>query len=79
MKMSQHTEKLKKKLQRRVDEDKDSLAKLCSEMVKIPSENPPGDMSEMVSFIRNLLEDHGIPVESYEPAKGKINLIAKIG
>lgn len=77
--MSEYTEKLKKKLQTRVNEDKDSLTKLCSEMVKIPSENPPGDMSEMAYFIRNLLENHGIPVESYEPAKGKINLVAKIG
>jgi len=79
--MSEYTdaEKLKRKLQRRVDEDKDSLAKLCSEMVKIPSENPPGDMSEIASFIRNLLENHGITVESYEPTEGKINLIAKIG
>ena len=48
-------------------------------MVKIPSENPPGDMREIASFIAGWLGDYGFFVEAYEPDKGKVNLVAKIG
>lgn len=69
---------LKKKLWRCVDEKKRDTIKLCSDMIKIPSENPPGDMSEIASFIRDWLKDQGFTVETYEPKKGRINLVTKI-
>ena len=52
---------------------------LACRLVKIPSENPPGDVSEISGFIEDYLSEEGIMVERHEPAKGRINLIARIG
>lgn len=73
------SEELKQRMRRRVDEDKEEIIKLCSDMVKIPSENPPGDMGTIASFIRSWLEDRGHTVKMYEPRKGRINALARIG
>ncbi|HIC93623.1 MAG TPA: M20 family peptidase, partial [Anaerolineae bacterium] len=49
----------KERAQRFIDERREEILQLCSDMVKIPSENPPGDMGEMASFLRGFLEDRG--------------------
>jgi len=72
-------DELKKELHRYLSEKREDTIRLCSEMVKIPSENPPGDMREIASFIAGWLGDYGFFVEAYEPDKGKVNLVAKIG
>ena len=69
----------KEKVQRLIDERREEILQLCSDMVRIPSENPPGDMGEMASFLRGFLEERGFAVEAYEPEKGRINLVARIG
>ncbi len=70
---------LKKEMLRHIDEHTEDILGLCSEMVKMPSENPPGDMTEIASFIKTWLEDHGSPVQVYESEKGKVNIVAVIG
>jgi succinyl-diaminopimelate desuccinylase len=72
-------EELKRKLRRYVDEKGKEIIKLCSDLVRIPSENPPCNMTEISSFIRGWLEDRGFTVEAYEPEKGMISLVTKIG
>ncbi len=63
-----------------LDKFKDEeVLELACKLVKIPSENPPGDMSEIAAFIEEYLSEAGVRVERYEPAKGKINLVARIG
>jgi len=52
---------------------------LACRLVKIPSENPPGDVGEVAAFIEEYLSSAGIGVERHEPAPGKISLIARIG
>jgi succinyl-diaminopimelate desuccinylase len=52
---------------------------LCSRLVQIPSENPPGDTSKLAAFIRDHLDARGIPVEWHEPMAGRPNLVATIG
>lgn len=52
---------------------------LACRLVKIPSENPPGDVSEISVFIEDYLSEAGITVERHEPEKGRINLVARIG
>jgi len=69
----------KEKAQRLIDERREEILQLCSDMVRIPSENPPGDMGQMASFLRGFLEERGFAVEAYEPEKGRINLVARIG
>ena len=57
----------------------DELFGLCSRLVQIPSENPPGDTSKLASFIRDHLDAQRIPVEWHEPMAGRPNLVATIG
>lgn len=55
------------------------LFELCSRLVQIPSENPPGDTSTLATFIRDHLAAKGIAVEWHEPMAGRPNLVATIG
>lgn len=55
------------------------LFELCSHLVQIPSENPPGDTSKLATFIRDHLTARGIAVEWHEPMAGRPNLVATIG
>ena len=55
------------------------LFELCSHLVQIPSENPPGDTSQLATFIRGHLAARGIAVEWHEPMAGRPNLVATIG
>jgi succinyl-diaminopimelate desuccinylase len=55
------------------------LFALCSRLVQIPSENPPGDTVQLASFIRDYLAMLHIPVEWHEPMGGRPNLVATIG
>jgi len=72
-------EEFKKKLRRHIDDGREDLVRLCSELVKIPSENPPGDVREIASFIESWLERRGLAVEAYEPKNGMVSLISEIG
>ena len=58
--------------------DQEVLSLACK-LIKIPSENPPGDMSEIAEFIEEYVSEAGVKVKRYEPVKGKISLIARIG
>jgi len=59
--------------------DTTGLVRLCSSLVKIPSDNPPGDTSKLASFIRGYLESHGAAVQAYEPKEGVVSLVSFIG
>lgn len=72
-------ELLKKKLLRHIEDGRADIVQLCSELVKIPSENPPGDVKDIASFIEDWLETRGLKVEAYEPERGRVSLISKIG
>jgi len=52
---------------------------LACKLIKIPSENPPGDMSEIAEFIEEYVSEAGVKVERHEPVKGRISLVARIG
>ena len=67
------------KILKQLKAKENEITRLCSELIRIPSENPPGVTTELASYIRNLLQDKGISVSVYEPEKGKPNLIASIG
>jgi len=57
---------------------KDELVKLCCDLVRIPSENPPGDTTEVAEFLTTYVEGKGIKVNRYEPKKGLPILLATI-
>ena len=49
--------------------------RICSELVRINSENPPGTTTGVIEYIRALLEDLGIGSTVTENANGRSNLI----
>ena len=55
------------------------LVALCSEAVRIPSENPPGDTTAIAGFVEQYLDRRGLPVRSYAPWPDRPNLVATIG
>lgn len=72
-------EALKERLVREVDERADELITLCSDLIKVPSENPPGDSTEISAFIQGYLEERGLAVERYEPHPRMISLLSSLG
>src|SRR5881628_1512838 len=55
------------------------LYELAASLVRIPSENPPGDTTEIASFIKRYLEERGLAPRVYEPKSGLPNIVATLG
>jgi len=53
------------------------VARICSDLVKIHSENPPGTTREVIEYIRSLLEAWGIPSLVTDQGDGKCNLVSE--
>jgi succinyl-diaminopimelate desuccinylase len=68
-------EEFRAKVRRR---EKD-LFELCSSLIRIPSENPPGDTTRLASFIKGYLEERGISTETHEPRTGMPNVVGRLG
>jgi succinyl-diaminopimelate desuccinylase len=50
-------------LEERLARDQDDIVELVQEMVRIPSENPPGDTIEIMDYVTRYLDVRG---EDYE-------------
>jgi succinyl-diaminopimelate desuccinylase len=64
----------------RCELEKEKIVKLASDLIKIPSENPPGDARGIISFIERWLRDNkvnNIKILSADPARP--NIIAEVG
>ena len=57
----------------------ESLVNLTSELVKIPSLNPPGDMTEIMGFVKDYLSDIGLSFDVIEPKRGVITIYCHVG
>lgn len=55
------------------------LYELCASLVRIPSENPPGDTTALVGFVVDYLSAAGIKSQIHEPQRGMPNLLATLG
>jgi succinyl-diaminopimelate desuccinylase len=53
------------------------VVKLCSEMVKIKTENPPGDTRDCAEFVGDYLESIGIPVSYTYGPDGRTNVYSR--
>lgn len=63
---------------KKIESARNEITELTSELVRIPTPNPPGNTSECVRFIRGYFEEHGIPNKTFERIKGKTNIVARI-
>ncbi|HJJ99350.1 MAG TPA: M20/M25/M40 family metallo-hydrolase [Methanocorpusculum sp.] len=53
------------------------IVRICSELVKIKSENPPGNTAEVAQYIASLLEELGIRSIITEGSPGHCNVISR--
>ncbi len=63
-------------LQQRLRSSRDEIIDLVQRMVRIPSENPPGDTTELYSFVTGYLEERGLDYETVAPQAHLPNLVA---
>ncbi|MEH7381225.1 ArgE/DapE family deacylase [Bacillus sp. JJ1533] len=74
-----NVEELKQLLIDEVEARKEELIELCSSLIQIPSENPPGDSTEISQFIADYISKNGADVQWYESADKMFNLVSTIG
>lgn len=52
------------------------VSRICSDLVAIRSENPPGSTADIIEYIRSFLAGIGLPAEVYAHGNGYANLIS---
>ncbi len=62
-----------------LSERRPELVELCSNLVEIPSDNPPGDTTQLATFIADYLSERGVNVDTYEPQPEIVNIVAHAG
>ena len=70
---------LKQKVYAWLDARKQETINFCSNLIKIPSENPPGDMSEIMTFIERVIIDCGLVPQTQDLGNGRIVLFSEMG
>lgn len=70
---------LLKKLRSKIQGNSEELIDLCSDLLSIKSENPPGDMTEIAGFVRDYLEEPGCECRVFEPEKGRKSILSTLG
>jgi len=70
---------LKERLLREVEIRSSEVVKLASDLIRIPSENPPGNLADIISFVEKYLHSMSIDVSLIEEAKGWPNLLCEAG
>ncbi|MBX5490185.1 MAG: M20/M25/M40 family metallo-hydrolase, partial [Chloroflexi bacterium] len=55
------------------------LIALCAQLVRIPSENPPGDTRAVAAFVADSLAAAGLAVQVYAPHPERPNVVATLG
>jgi acetylornithine deacetylase/succinyl-diaminopimelate desuccinylase family protein len=58
--------------------DRDALIQFAQELVRIPSENPPGDERRVAERIQDRLEAAGLKTQVYEAETGRPNIVASL-
>jgi succinyl-diaminopimelate desuccinylase len=63
-------------LESRLRADRDKIVDLVRDMVRIPSENPPGDTTALYAFVSDYLQKRGIDYQTVAPQPAMPNLMA---
>jgi len=58
-----------------MDERMDEWVELISDFISIPSENPPGDTTDLAEYLEELFENRGIPYEVIAPQEEMPNVV----
>src|SRR3989338_3347801 len=55
--------------------NKNRLIRLTQKLIRINSENPPGDESKIAGFVKGYLNNLGLKTKTYEFKKRRINVV----
>lgn len=55
-----------------------AVASLCSQLIRFPSENPPGNVLQIAAYIADYLKQGGITVRILEAAPGMVNVVGEM-
>ncbi|AIQ30933.1 succinyl-diaminopimelate desuccinylase [Paenibacillus sp. FSL P4-0081] len=69
----------KSKVLEAIDAEQDKLLELCSQLIRFPSENPPGDSREISAFIIDYLKQAGIDTSIHPATDTMLNLVSTLG
>lgn len=69
----------KSKVLEAIDAEQDQLLELCSQLIRFPSENPPGDSREISAFIIDYLKQAGIDTSIHPATDTMLNLVSTLG
>ena len=65
-------------LEDRLRRDRDAIVDLCADIVRIPSENPPGDTRQVADYVTRYLERHGLAYDVVAPQPTMPNIVATV-
>lgn len=68
----------KEQLLQMIDEHRDEIIRFCAGMVKISSENPPGDTRRLVDFISRYLDGQGLDYNIHAPRAEMPNIVGHL-
>jgi acetylornithine deacetylase/succinyl-diaminopimelate desuccinylase family protein len=60
----------------RANVSEEEVVEICRDLVRTPSENPPGNEEEVAKVSQRWLERLGLPFESVEPLPGRVSTIS---
>lgn len=69
---------LRAELTARLQSEQDEIIRLVQDLVRIPSENPPGDTTAIMEFASRYLESRGVDYEVIAPQPTMPNIVATI-
>jgi succinyl-diaminopimelate desuccinylase len=69
-------DRLRDQLVNRLDRDADATLGLVQRMVQIPSENPPGDTTELTAYLADWLDERNLDHEIVAPQPTMPNIVA---
>lgn len=58
-----------------VERTRDELVQLAGDLIRIPSENPPGDCTEIGTFIADHLRANGLDPQVLDAGEGRLNIV----
>lgn len=68
----------KSKILQAIDDEQDQLLELCSQLIRFPSENPPGDSRDISAFIISYLKEAGIDTSIHPATDTMLNLVSTL-
>jgi acetylornithine deacetylase/succinyl-diaminopimelate desuccinylase-like protein len=76
--MSDHTNPLAPDaVEAAMDDRLDDWIATCCDLISIPSENPPGDTTEVADYLAAFLDERGVPHEVIAPREEMPNVVAQ--